>query len=174
MADPLNEAFLAGNLDEHEQVSVTNGTGAELAPNEVWFRANASGVYVAHVARETIAAAAVGEALIRGEISAAKRTTAVFNTDDDVYWATGHNEAVTRALAKTGDYYLGECTQNAASGKTRVRLVLNGRKAAGAIPSVSSSISASSSSVSVNVSVSSNSDSSSSRSISSNSDSSEA
>jgi len=157
MADPLNEAYLAGAMDQQEQVSVANNSGAALAPNEVWFRANASGLYVAHVARETIAANATGENLVRGEISVAKKSGSTFNTDDDVYWRVGHNDAVARSEAKTGDRYLGECSKVAASGDARVRLFLNARKDAADTISVSSSISTSISSSSTSTSTSSSS-----------------
>jgi len=164
MADPLTEARLVGSIDQHEQVTVNNSTGAELAPNEVFGITNDSGDVVPMVARETIAADADGEAHIVGEFSIAKNSTSVFATGDDVYWHVSANQAVERSEAKTGDFYFGPCTKKAVSGDSFVFARLEKGSVAD-VPSVSSSISTSVCSSSV----SSESDSSSSTSGSSSS-----
>lgn len=167
MSDPLNEAMLVGSLDDHSQVVVVNGTGAALAPNEVFFIENSAGDQIPYVSRASIAAAASGNAAMFGEFSFACQTDAVFAVGDDIYWHASANQAVTRAQAKTGDYYIAECTKLSASGTLFVWGRLGEGVGGGDVISTSSSIS-----VSVSVSASSSSDSTSSTSSSSTSSSS--
>jgi len=164
MADPLTEARLVGSIDQHEQITVNNSTGAELAPNEVFAITNDSGNTIPMVARETIADGSDGQASIIGEFSVAKNSTSVFASGDDVYWHTSANEAVERSEAKTGDFFLGRCTKKAVSGDSFVFVRLDDGLSADVI-SVSTSISVSVS----NSSISSESTSSSSTSTSSSS-----
>ena len=167
MADPLKEARLQGSIDQHEQITIVNAErfdpNAQLAPNEVFAITNASGNVIPHVSRATTSSASSGEAHIIGEFIFAKRSTSVFAADDDIYWAVGHNVAVTRAEAKAGDFYVARCTLAASASVEHVRGRLGQDLEAAEHPSVSSSESvstSSSSSESDSTSVSSTSDSS--------------
>ena len=145
MADPLNEAMLTGSLDDHSQVTVVNGSGAEYAPNEVIFIENDSGIQVPYVVRATIANGSSGQANMFGEFSFAANSTAVFAVGDEIYWHVSANEAVERSQAKTGDYYLAKCTKAKASGASFVWGRLGENVSVADVISTSSSISVSTS-----------------------------
>lgn len=147
----MNEAMQVGSVDEHEQVTIANTTGADLEAKEVFAITNDSGQTVPYIAREDIASLASGEANIRGEFDVAKNSTSVFAVGDDVYWHASANNAVERSEAKTGDFYLGQCQKVAASGKSFVFVLIGKDNSTAAVPSVSSSISVSVSSSSLSI-----------------------
>lgn len=168
----LYEALLVGNIDQAEQVTIVNATGAALSPDEVFYKTTAQSETIAHVAQASIAISGTGEALVKGECDFKAKTTATFAVGDDIYWHASANEAIVSSAAQTGDFYVAMCTLAKASGAKFVRGRLNEQYGA-----VAPSASASTSSSSRSTSISSNSDSSScvsvaSVSVSSNSDSS--
>ena len=112
----VDEAFLVGNIDQHEQITVNNSDeGTALVDGEVFHVHTVDGSVVGMVARGDIAISGDGEAQIKGEFSFKKRAGVTFAALDQIYWARGHNEAVHRSAAKAGDFFIAECTKEAAS-----------------------------------------------------------
>lgn len=140
------ESKLVGTIDQHEQVTLKNSTGAALAANEVFSITNAASETVAYVAREAIANNANGEANIKGEFDLVANSTSTFEVGDPVYWKTSGNYAIARSEAKTGDFLFGPCTQRKVSGTSYVRARLNGPSGGTALSVSSSSVSSASSS----------------------------
>jgi predicted RecA/RadA family phage recombinase len=145
------EARMTATGHQHEQVTITNTTGAALVKGEVFFIQEAGGRYIGYVAQEAIASGATGEAIMAGalsEFSMNKKIGSALAVGEDVYWSVGHNYVVNRSNAKAGDYFIGEVTKAAASSDSFVLVRLE--KPVGVTqPSVSSSISSSSASSSV-------------------------
>jgi predicted RecA/RadA family phage recombinase len=183
----VDEAFLVGSIDQHEQITVNNSDeGTDIVKGEVFHVHTADGYVVGMVAQGDIDDGEDGEGCIKGEFSFKKRAGETFAALDQIYWARGHNEAIHRSDAKAGDFFIAECTLESTSTDTYVRGRVGEPKDNLSL-SVSTSISSTStsstshSSRSTSVSVSSSSyssastssessDSSSSTSVSSNSD----
>jgi len=112
----VDEAFLVGSIDQHEQITVNNSDeGTALVDGEVFHVHTVDGSVVGMVARGDIAISGDGEAQIKGEFSFKKRAGVTFAALDQIYWARGHNEAVHHSAAKAGDFFIAECTKEAAS-----------------------------------------------------------
>jgi predicted RecA/RadA family phage recombinase len=118
----VDEAFLVGSIDQHEQITVNNSDeGTALVDGEVFHVHTADGFVVGMVARGDIAIGGDGEGQIKGEFSFKKRAGETFAALDQIYWARGHNEAVHRSDAKAGDFFIAECTLESTSADTYVR-----------------------------------------------------
>jgi len=118
----VDEAFLVGSIDQHEQITVVNDDEAKtLVDGEVFHVHNSEGKTIGMVARGDLAIGGAGEAQIKGEFAFKKRAGVTFAALDRIFWSRGHNEAVTRALAKAGDFFIAECTLAATSTDGYVR-----------------------------------------------------
>lgn len=118
----VDEAFLVGSIDQHEQITVVNSDeGKALVDGEVFHVHTVDGNVVGMVARGDIAINGAGEAQIKGEFAFKKRALVVFAALDKIYWSRGHNEAILRSAAKAGDFFIAECTLASASTDTYVR-----------------------------------------------------
>jgi len=118
----VDEAFLVGSIDQHEQITVVNSDeGTALVDGEVFHVHTVDGNVVGMVARGDIAIGGSGEAQIKGEFAFKKRSGVVFAALDKIYWSRGHNEAILRSAAKAGDFFIAECTLASASTDTYVR-----------------------------------------------------
>jgi len=171
----VDEAFLVGSIDQHEQKTVVNSNeGTALVDGEVFHVHNSEGMVIGLVARGDLAVGGAGEAQIKGEFTFKKRAGVTFAALDRIFWSRGNNEAVTRALAKAGDFFIAECTLAATTtdGYVRGRIGEPKDNTSLSVSASISSTSVSSTSHSSSASVSSSSESSKSQSSMSVSDSS--